>query len=108
MSKTLGQVAYDAFGAGTPRNPPWSKLWKQEQKWWQAAAEAVIEHYLTTETEAPLDFIKYRHEVRAVIEAAKAYVQQREERPLDPEHVRQALYFDLAETLEALQEVEGE
>ena len=42
MSKTLGQVAYDAFGAGTPRNPPWSKLWKQEQKWWQAAAEAVV------------------------------------------------------------------
>ena len=71
-NKTLGQVAYEAFGSGTPRDPPWPKLWKQEQKWWQDASDAVVNRYIVVRSTADRKMLDDKEQ--AVIEAAKAWI----------------------------------
>jgi len=115
MTKTLGQVAYEAwrerniveYTDRTILPDAWGVVSQKTRDDMQAAAEAVVTEAATNSLHQSMqDVLKdgqRQQRERKVIEAAKAYVQQREERPLDPEHVRQALYFDLVETVEELE-----
>ena len=78
MSKTLGQVAYEAH---TPDyRVQWDDLWLGHRKAWQAAAEAVADEYGALLRREIFDVREKHGEAlleldrwRAVIEAAKAY-----------------------------------
>ena len=93
MTKTLGQVAYEAH---TPDyRVQWDDLWLGHRKAWQAAAEAVADHISGREA------VTFRQET-AVIEAAKAFIAESPNTMVVPWHdLRRAV-----EALLALQEVE--
>ena len=82
MSKTLGQVAYEAYYKGGG---------------WEAAAEAVAKHIQK-------GFILNSPEEDAVIEAAKAFVEANNSVDGD----EWSTYHALETAVEALQEVENE
>lgn len=101
MTKTLGQVAFDAWRKDLGLSGPhmdWKVVKDSEQQAWQAAAEAVVKHL----GEVPCGIDCGRG--RAVIEAAKALAARLN---------RDVPGFCLGEinrvvdAVEALQEVEG-
>ena len=92
MTKTLGQVAYEAH---TPDyRVQWDDLWLGHRKAWQAAAEAVAKHIQK-------GFILNSPEERAVIEAAKDW-----RKHLDEGALCRCWDEELYSAVEALQEVE--
>lgn len=101
MSKTLGQVAYEAADLAGWR-APWEQLHDANKAQWQAAAEAVVKA-------APVSEARSLAEI-AVIEAAKEVdVSQlvsdiRRGYPIDDDQYRQL--DALGASLEALQELE--
>ena len=98
MTKTLGQVAYEAWHGellGVDRPEEWSKEDKGRVMRWQAAAEAVVAAYV--DLEAPS--VDSCEALDAVIDAAKAYCETS-----FGADVR--AHSDLVHAVEALEEVE--
>lgn len=110
MTKSLGQVAYEAYAESEYDHPlrPLDKWPPSDVNGWQAAAEAVVKqaaHEVVRLTAKP--------ERQAVIEAAKAHRQLRKECGLtDAWDAREEELYEtadrLGEAVDALQEVEGE